>query len=164
MSQWFHSYGYAEVAEGLLTGAYPLDADDVAVLAAEGVTAVCNLCADSEYEPGERDEVVAALAAHGIVEERLETEDFGHLLPGALERASGWVLDRLAAGDRVYLHCRAGWQRSPAAAAAVLARRDDVEPDEALARVRSRKRDAAPLEHQAEDLRRWWRARAARQA
>ena len=52
------------------------------------------------------------LTRAGIAEARIPCMDHGNLLPGAIERASGIVLERLAAGERVYLHCRAGWQRS----------------------------------------------------
>jgi protein-tyrosine phosphatase len=68
----------------------------------------------------------------------------------------------LDAGERVYVHCRAGWQRSAAVATAVLARREGIDVDEALRRIRARRPEAEPLPHQAEGLRRWWRLRAAR--
>jgi len=57
------------------------------------------------------------------------------------------------------VHCRAGWQRSAAVAAAVVAVRDGLDIDEALAYVQARKPSADPLPHQREDLRRWWAAR-----
>ena len=162
MSDWFERFGYAEVADGLLTGAYPLDAEDVGVLAQEGVSCVFNLCEDQEYAEGERDDVEAALAAAGITERRLGCVDYGNLLPGALEEATNAVLEWLEAGERVYLHCRAGWQRSAAVAAGVVARREGLDLDEALFTIRRRKPTAEPLDHQREDLRRWWRMRSVR--
>ncbi|WP_300010081.1 hypothetical protein [Pseudonocardia sp.] len=48
MSHWFDEYGRGEVAPGLITGAHPQDAADVARLRAEGVTHVVNLCGDEE--------------------------------------------------------------------------------------------------------------------
>ena len=72
------------------------------------------------------------------------------------------MLAWLEAGERVYLHCRAGWQRSAAVAAAVVARRDGIDLDEALFAIRRRKPSAEPLDHQLEDLRRWWRLRSVR--
>lgn len=162
MSDWFERFGYAEVAEGLLTGAYPLDADDVGAIAHEEVTRIFNLCEDLEYEPGERDDVELALERFAIVEQRLNVVDYGGLLPGQLELATNAVLEWLEEGERVYLHCRAGWQRSAAVAAGVVARRDDLELDEALRRIRKRKPSAEPLSHQIEDLRRWWRLRSVR--
>lgn len=162
MSEWFEHYGYAEVADGLLTGAYLLDAGDVETIAAEDVTRVFNLCEDIEYEPGEREDVELALERFGIVERRLHLTDYGGLLPGRLELATDEVMQWLRDGERVYLHCRAGWQRSAAVAAGVVARRDEIDLDDALNRIRRRKPSAEPLPHQIEDLRRWWRLRSVR--
>ena len=60
----------------------------------------------------------------------------------------------------MYLHCRAGWQRSATVAAAVIALREDLSLPQALAALRQRKPTAEPLPHQRADLLRWWRARA----
>jgi protein-tyrosine phosphatase len=165
MSDWFEHFSYAEVADDLLMGAYPQDADDVAELAGEGVTRVFNLVSDIEYEEeGARDATAAALEAAGIEEERLELVDYGGLLPGQIELGVRTVTAWLEEGERVYVHCRAGWQRSAAIAAAVVAVHDDVELDEALNRIRQRKPTANPLPHQRDDLVRWWSARVAQQS
>jgi protein-tyrosine phosphatase len=65
----------------------------------------------------------------------------------------------LREGQNVYVHCRAGWQRSAAIAAALIAVRDGVDIDEAIAQVQLRKPSADPLPHQREDLWRWWHER-----
>jgi protein-tyrosine phosphatase len=65
---------------------------------------------------------------------------------------AGW----LSSGLRSYLHCRAGWQRSAAVAAGVVAVTDDIDVDQALAYVQSRKPSADPLPQQRADLKRWW--------
>jgi protein-tyrosine phosphatase len=160
VSDWFERFGRAEVADDLVTGSYPTDADDVAMLAADGITCVLNLCEDSEYEAGERDAVAAALRGSGIRARRAALVDYGGLLPGALEQAATAVAAWLADGERVYVHCRAGWQRSATVAAAALALHDGIEPEEALARIKRRKPSAEPLAHQLQDLHRWWRLRA----
>lgn len=161
MSRWFTDYGLDEVADGLHVGALPRDADDVAVLAARGVTRVVSLVDDPEYGEGEREAVSAAYAASGIAEDRVPITDFGHLLPGHLERAAALVRGARGDGDVVYLHCRAGWQRSVVAAAASLAQADGLDPLAALRVVMTRRRGADPLPHQVTDLVRWWSARAA---
>lgn len=160
MSAWFERYGHAAVAEGLTTGSYPTDARDVAVLTAEGVSCVFNLCQDAEYDDGAREAVAEALRAAGIDERRLELVDHGGLTPEAIEGAATAVAAWLEHGERVYLHCRAGWQRSATVAAAALALREGIEPEEALARIKRRKPSSEPLPHQLEDLHRWWRLRA----
>jgi len=163
VSQWFRTYGFADVSDDLLVGAYPLDADDVRNLERLGVKRVLNLVEDQEYEPGERAQVVAALAEAGIEEHRLPLTDYGGLPAQALDAAAEDVIEALDAGLRSYVHCRAGWQRSAAVAAAVVALRDGVDIDAALASVHARKPSAAPLPHQREDLQRWWDGRADRQ-
>ncbi|HWK18684.1 MAG TPA: dual specificity protein phosphatase family protein [Solirubrobacteraceae bacterium] len=160
MSNWFRSYGFADVMEDLLIGAYPLDADDVKMLRAIGVSQILNLAEDGEYRPGDREAVQSALAAAGITEARRSLTDYGGLpadeLEGAVQDVNGWLDD----GRRVYIHCRAGWQRSAAVAAGVVAVRKGIDLDQALVHVQAHKPTADPLPHQREDLRRWWEARA----
>jgi protein-tyrosine phosphatase len=159
MSRWFAHFGYAEVADDLLVGAYPQDRDDVGALRAAGVTRVLNLVQDVEYDRGGRDACVAALAAAGIEEHRVEIVDYGNLLPGHIELASRIGLEWLAQGERVYLHCRAGMQRSATVAAAIVMLRDGLDAPAALQHVRARKPSANPLSHQRQDLLRWWARR-----
>jgi protein-tyrosine phosphatase len=159
VSRWFRSYGFADVLDDLLVGAYPLDSDDVGMLRSLGIRRILNLTEDMEYRPGDREEVERALTAAGIDERRLSLPDYGGLPPSALEVAVREVNAWLDEGARTYLHCRAGWQRSAAVAAGVVAVRTGREIDDAVAYVRLRKPSADPLPHQREDLRRWWDAR-----
>lgn len=156
MSEWFSRFGFAEVADGLLSGAYPLDTQDIQRLADERVEIAYNLCEQDEYAPGQRDAVEDALAQAGIEERRLPMTDYGRLSPESLDRAVTEVLAELRRGRRVYLHCRAGWQRSAAVAAAVIARREGLGLDRALDVLRRRKPRSEPLPHQRTDLVAWW--------
>ena len=161
MSDWFEHFGFAEVGENLLMGAYPQDGDDVAALREAGVSAVFNLVQDVEYErPGGRDACAAALARAGIREERVEVVDYGNLRPEHIELAAKTVLAWLQDGERVYVHCRAGMQRSAVVSAAIVALREQLEPAAALERVRRRHPRANPLSHQRQDLMRWWDRRS----
>lgn len=159
MSTWFCTYGFADVLDGLLIGSYPLDEEDVAMLQWAGVDHILNVVEDGEYRPEEREAVERALDEMGIEEYRLPFPDFGGLPAELVDQAVATISDWLGEGRRVYVHCRAGWQRSPAIAAAVLAAREGIDVDEALGVVRTRKPSADPLPHQQEDLRRWWRER-----
>jgi atypical dual specificity phosphatase len=159
MSRWFRTYAFADVTEGLLIGAYPLDEEDVEMLAWLGIRRVFNLVEDEEYEDGVHALVHAALNAREIEEQRLPLVDFGGLPFYELERAVDGVLASLAAGDRTYVHCRAGWQRSAAVAAGVIALREGVDIDRALELVRAMKSTADPLPNQRQDLRAWYDAR-----
>src|SRR5919206_4550679 len=101
MSEWFERFGFGEVADNLLTGAYPRDRHDVAVLAGERVTSILNLCEDCEYGSGERDAVAEALRDAGIRELRVASVDYGELIPSRLEEATDAVLAWPEAGGRV---------------------------------------------------------------
>jgi protein-tyrosine phosphatase len=160
MSRWFRSYGFADVLDDLIVGAYPLDRDDIGTLTRMGVRRVLNLTHDEEYRPGERQAVEQALAENGIEERRLAMPDYGHLPAEELEAAVLEVSRWLDENARTYLHCRAGWQRSAAVAAGVVAVRTGLHIDEALRLIQERKPSADPLPHQREDLRRWWEGRA----
>lgn len=155
MSSWFRSYGFAAVYDGLLVGAYPVDVDDVGMLAALQVRRVLNLVQDEEYGPGQREAVVAAMQAANIEERRLDLIDFGHLPAEQLEAAVSTVLGWLDEPGASYVHCRAGWQRSAAVAAGAVAIREGLSIDEALDYVQRRKPSADPLPHQREDLQQW---------
>jgi protein-tyrosine phosphatase len=161
VSAWFRTYGFADVHDLLLVGAYPLDPTDVGMLATMGVARVLNLAEDAEYRAGERELVSEAYEDAGIEERRISFTDFGGLTPDGLETAvrevNAWLDDDLV----TYLHCRAGWQRSAAVAAAVVAVREGLGIDDALAWVQHRKPSADPLPHQRDDLHRWWAARNA---
>jgi atypical dual specificity phosphatase len=159
MSNWFRAYGFADVDDDLLVGAYPLDGEDVRTLHQMHVTRVLNLVEDEEYEPGERERIVAAYAVAGIEEERMRLVDFGRIPPDLLEAAVQKVRGWLDDGERVYVHCRAGWQRSPAVAAGVVAVRDQMGIEQALEQIHRRKPSAEPLPHQREDVLRWWEER-----
>lgn len=159
VSDWFRTYGHASVREDLIVGALPLDEADVRTLAGLGVVRVLNLVEDDEYKRGARRKVEHALAKLRIDERRMPTEDYGGLSPELLEEAAAQVNAWLDDGETVYLHCRAGWQRSAAVAAGVIALRNGVEPETALQIVQEMKNTADPLPHQREDLQRWWDAR-----
>jgi len=159
VSDWFEHFGFAEVGENLLMGAYPQDGGDVQALADAGVTRIFNLVQDVEYEPGARDACVEALLVAGIDEQRAELVDFGSLPAAQIEAATQAVLAWLTNGERVYVHCRAGWQRSATVVAAILALREALSPVEALEILRERKPTANPLMHQRADLFNWWAMR-----
>lgn len=164
MSSWFQTHGYASVHDRLILGALPLDEADVRMLAALGVSRVVNLVEDGEYARGARRRVARSLAAAGIEERRLPTEDHGGLSPELLEQATALVNRWLDEGQIVYLHCRAGWQRSAAVAAAAIALRDGTDPETALLAVQRLRRAADPLPHQREDLLGWFQARGGHRA
>ena len=161
MSTWFNNYGYEPVYPDLVVGAYPLDRGDVATLSEMQIERVLNLVEDAEYPPGARAEVQDAYAQAGIREQRMKLVDFGRLPADRIEQAVEVLVDWLDDDRRVYVHCRAGWQRSAALSAGAIAVRDGIAITDALALIRSRKPTANPLDHQREDLIAWWLDRRA---
>jgi predicted protein tyrosine phosphatase len=164
MSDWFQSYGFAEVFPELLVGAYPLDGRDVRTLASRGVQRVLNVVQDDEYREGQRAEVEGMLARHGIEEVRLSIVDFGRLPADLLDHAVAAVVGWMDECVRSYVHCRAGWQRSASVAAGAIAVFNDVELSTALDWIRQHKSTADPLPHQRADLLDWWVTRGRQQA
>jgi phosphoglycolate phosphatase-like HAD superfamily hydrolase len=73
-----------------------------------------------------------------------------------IEDAAQAVVRWLDEGERVYVHCRAGWQRSATVVAAIVALREDINIAQALQVLRERKPTANPLMHQRADLLDWW--------
>jgi protein-tyrosine phosphatase len=164
VSNWFRTYGFGQILPELLIGAYPVDESDVGMLEWIGVRHVLNLVEDAEYRPGERASIEKAFAAAGIDEERLELIDYGGLPLDQLDHAVATVNHWIDTGTRTYLHCRAGWQRSAAVAAGVVALRKGLCIDDALDFVQSQKPSADPLPHQRDDLRHWWERRGGQPA
>ena len=164
MSTWFATYGFAEVYPDLLVGAYPLDEADVETLRRLSVGRVLNLVEDSEYRPGHRELLQALFATHRIDETRLRLVDFGHLPAEQIEEAVSTLVDWIDHGQRIYVHCRAGWQRSAAVAAGAVAVVEGIDILDALRYVRERKPSADPLPHQRDDLLEWWERRAPRRS
>ena len=69
MSRWFRTYGFADVFDDLIVGAYPLDQNDVDdARLTWAYDRVLNLTEDDEYRPGEREAVERALGDAGIDE------------------------------------------------------------------------------------------------
>src|SRR6266516_2462390 len=100
---------YARLDDALLAGRMPVSAGHIDALAAEGVSAVINLCEDREYWDGEREVVVEACRRHGIDEHRLPVIDGATVPADVLDRAVA-----TAAAGTVYVHCRGGRERSAA--------------------------------------------------
>ncbi len=161
MSEWFLTFGLAAVdpERRLVIGAIPADHSDVGALSERGIDVVVNLCEDGEYPVGARIDVEAALGRAGIEEHRLPFTDHAGLGSTELDDAVAEVLRQLDSGRRVYLHCRAGQQRSAAVATGALALRDGVSLEDALGAIQQFKPDALPLEHQWLDLEVWYRQR-----
>ena len=111
------------VDEHLVLGALPL-ARDVPRLHAEGVRGVINTC--EEYAGP-----VSAYERAGIQQLRLPTIDFTHPSLQSVQQGIEFIERHAAAGESVYVHCKAGRARSATIAMCWLIAFKNLSPDDA---------------------------------
>jgi protein tyrosine phosphatase (PTP) superfamily phosphohydrolase (DUF442 family) len=131
------------ITDALAVGGAPRTSD-YGRLAAMGVTAVVDA---REEAVGDRE----ALTKLGIRLLHLPTQDRYALSQHQLRQGTRWVLDRLAEGGKVLVHCQHGVGRGPLLATAVLVGQGMTAP-EAVRAMRSRRWQAAPNDRQIEAL------------
>ena len=142
---------YARLSDTLLGGPMPYTERHVRALTAEGVTAVINLCEDSEYWAGERDLVDAQYGRAGIVEHRLAVTD-GATVPAEVLAQAVTVA---ASGETVYVHCRGGRERSATVCAAIVSQAERLSAADAVSRAVAANPVFKPLPWQVQGLERW---------
>jgi atypical dual specificity phosphatase len=142
---------YARLSDTLLGGPMPYTERHVRALSDEGVTAVINLCEDTEYWAGERDLIQAQYTQAGIVEHRLSVKDGATVPAEILEQAASVA----ASGETLYVHCRGGRERSATVCAAIFTRQENLDPAEAVSRTQAKNPVFKPLPWQVEGLTHW---------
>lgn len=113
------------VDDHVIVGAYPF-ARDVEGLAAAGVAAVVNTCEEYAGPVLQYDRL-------GIKQLRIPTTDFTHPRLADVQHAVEFVQEHVAAGQSVYIHCKAGRARSATVAICWLIKYRGLAPDEAQA-------------------------------
>lgn len=93
------------IAPGVLLGAVPTRRD-LARLRAMRIDSIVNLC--DEFAGHARE-----LAEERLTQLHLPTIDYGAPSVADLRRGVAFIRDELAAGRRVYVHCKAGRKRAP---------------------------------------------------
>ena len=145
-----------KAAPGILCGRNPLTAGDVHRLRAAGVRHVLDLREDKEWDTPTRygREAIAAMQWSGIERTSIEIVDEEALSPEQLDRA--WeLLSTAADGPALYVHCRAGKERTGSVLGAFVARREGIGFEKALGQLNDAGCKLAPLSHQAAAVRRW---------
>lgn len=89
------------------------DADESRILVRQGVGAVI----DVRSEASDDEAVLAGLGLHFL---HLPVDDHRPPTQEQLQEATQWALAEIAAGRRLYVHCRSGIGRSPTIATAIL--------------------------------------------
>lgn len=120
---------------------------DIGQLRQMGVSAVVDC-----REEASDDE--AALSRHGIELLRLPAPDAHEISQEMLDRGVDWVRERMAKGQKVYVHCHHGVGRGPLLGCCVLVA-DGMTPVAALNLMRTRRWQASPNEEQLTALHRW---------
>lgn len=136
----------------LHAGRNPLSEADILDLRALGVTHLLDLREEREWrDPGRvGGEALDAIERLRLRRRWVPIPDGGIPEPVPLRRAADWLDTVLAATDTVvFVHCRAGLERTAAVLAAWLGRRDRVGLAEALTRLRRFGYPGAPLPAQA---------------
>ena len=150
--------GLRQIDGGLFCGRNPLTAKDVERMLAAGVTQVLDLREDHEWsKPGRFGrEAVAALDWCGVPRASIAVVDGNAPSSEQLDHTWQVLSDGLDDGS-VYVHCRAGIERTGAVIAAYLARRDGLSFDDTLRRLNETNAGLYPLSFQAEIVRGWLR-------
>lgn len=114
--------------------------EDMRRLAARGVTRIVDTRAEHRDDE-------AALAAHGIGLLYLPTLDTYPLTVEQLKEGTSWIVEQIAHGERVLVHCEHGVGRSVLLAAAVLVA-GGMSAHDAIQLVQRRRWQAAPNHRQ----------------
>lgn len=143
------------IDEHVVMGAMPLE-QHVAPLHALGVRGVVNMC--EEYGGPE-----ASYARLGMSQLRLPTIDFTAPSLEDVERGVAFIRAHAARGEKVYVHCKAGRARSATVVLCWLIERRGLSPEDALAFMRSRRRQVLARLHRRAVVAEFIRANAASQ-
>ena len=151
------SFSWDEIAPGVHAGRAPIFRRDVWRLRARGVTHILDLRETLEWdEPGRRGgSAIAEIDVLGMSRLQVAIRDMGTPRPDHLDEAVAYMDAALHLGGSVYVHCRAGVQRTGAIAAAWYARQQRCSIDEAVTRLRDRRPDFEPMVFQVAAARDW---------
>ncbi|MHB9146298.1 MAG: protein-tyrosine phosphatase family protein [Symbiobacteriia bacterium] len=154
-------FEYSRLQKGLWAGRNPLFEKDVEELARLGIRHIIDLREPAEWtDPWFGQEALDALEAHGIRRMHLPVVDMGAPDAETLTRAVETIQAALAAGEPLYIHCRAGMERTGAVLVAWRASTRGESYDKALGALRSNRPILNPLPRQREAVEAWLEARA----
>lgn len=140
-----------------MAGRNPLTCRDVEALSALGITHILDLREPREWAPPKFGaEAVEEIERCGLQRLNLVVRDMREPTVEALDIACQFFDDALkTAENRIYVHCRAGMERTAAILIAYYARRHGVSYDDALSKLRASRPIFAPLPDQERAVRQW---------
>jgi atypical dual specificity phosphatase len=138
-----------QVAPGVLGCAYPRTERALAALSGSGVRLLVNL--------HERPHDPARIEGHSLKEVHLPVKDFAAPSPEQIERGMEAILEALAAGEAVAVHCGGGLGRTGTMLACYLASSEGLGAEEAVQRVRALRPGSVETPAQLTAVRGWIR-------
>jgi protein-tyrosine phosphatase len=146
------------VPDRVYIGRNPLSRDDVERLVREsGITHVLDLREPWEFSaPRQGEEALASLNEHGVRRLHIPVQDMQAPTHADIGAAVSYIEETLAnPAARLYLHCRAGKERSGCVAVAWYAQKHGIEYDETLSRLQKARPSIWPLPGQELAIRAW---------
>jgi predicted protein tyrosine phosphatase len=150
-------FQYDRVAPRLWAGRNPLTAIDIEQLQSYGVTHFLDLRETHEWAPPRFGQAaLAEIERVGLTRLHLPITDMGAPLMADLQAAVQFI-DRVLGGSKtgLYVHCRAGMERTAAILIAWWARKHQTSYETALAALREGRPILKPLPAQEAAVRRW---------
>jgi protein tyrosine phosphatase (PTP) superfamily phosphohydrolase (DUF442 family) len=150
-------FEYDRITERLLAGRNPLNTADVERLQAEGVTHILDLREPHEWQPPYIGQAaLSAAESCGITRRHLPIRDTGTPQPKDFEAAVAFLTEMLLSPDtQVYVHCRAGMERTAVILIAYFARQWEADCAETLRRLQRARPKFQPLAWQYEAVEAW---------
>lgn len=150
-------FEYSRISPCLLAGRHPLTGEDVAQLIAEGVSHILDLRESSEWLPPRLgQEALTAIEQQGLVRGHVAITDGAAPTRDNFARCVAFLDDALSNPQaQIYVHCRAGMERTAAILIAWYARRERLSYDEALQQLQAKRSVLHPLPWQEEATRLW---------
>jgi len=154
---------YDWVTDRILAGRQVLTARDIETLADLGITHVLDLREPLEWTPPHYGtEALEEIERLGLQRLHVPIRDTKEPTAADLDAADQFLAETLTdANSRVYVHCRAGMERTAAILTAHYARHHHVSYDAALAQLRAGRSELNPLPDQEKVVRQWLHVRTA---
>ena len=151
------AFEYNRITAQILAGRNPLTAADMQRLCAEGVTHVLDLRESSEWmPPNVGQEAIEYQIAKGIHRRNLPITDFTAPDTDHFGTAVAFLEEALTDPNaQVYVHCRAGMERTPTILIAYFAVQNGTSCQEALVELQKARSRFQPLSHQVQAAESW---------
>lgn len=151
------AFEYSDLDGRIFAGRNPLSARDVEILAGLGITHILDLREEWEWQaPKFGRDALDALNKTAITRLHLPILDMRAPTPQDFQAACDFIEQALSTPNaKVYVHCRAGMERTAAILIAFHARQHGLSYDAALAELRMERPIFRPLPDQERAARRW---------